>query len=207
MEGRAAAGFGGNTGAVVTDFYFYLQKIKHTMARLKLLLFAFIVLVTSSATFHDIELVKHRIYDKFTIKIPKTFDILPDSIVRIKYPNMRNPQLIYSNKESTINVGFNHTKSPASQAQIGEMRGQLVSALKASNKNGEWLGDGIETIHGRQVGYANFISPAFDSKIFNLMFFTDVDGRVMIGTFNCMEKDIPEWKDVAWEIMRSMEVE
>lgn len=177
------------------------------MTRLKTLFLVLIVLVTASATFHEIELVKHRIYDEFSIKIPKTFDILPDSIVRIKYPNMRNPQLIYSNKQSTINVGFNHTKSPASQEQIGEMRDQLVSVLKASNAKTEWLGDGIETINGRQVGYANFISPAYDSKIFNLMFFTDVDGRVMIGTFNCMEKDIPEWKDVAWEIMRSMEVE
>lgn len=175
-----------------------------TLRNLFLLSLAFIAM---SATVHDIELVRRSINKQFSIKIPKTFDILPDSIVRIKYPNMRNPQLIYSNKESTINVGFNHTKSPASQEKIGEMRDQLVSALKASSKNVEWLGDGIETIHDRQVGYANFISPAFDSKIFNLMFFTDVDGRVMICTFNCMEKDIPEWKDVAWEIMRSMEVE
>lgn len=174
---------------------------------LRNLIFLLLVINTISATGQNIELERRTINKQLSIKIPKTFDILPDSIVRIKYPNMRNPQLIYSNKESTINVGFNHTKSPASQAQIGEMRDQLVSVLKVSSKNGEWLGDGIETINGRQVGYANFISPAFDSKIFNLMFFTDVDGRVMIGTFNCMEKDIPEWKDVAWEIMRSMEVE
>ncbi|MFY7729462.1 MAG: hypothetical protein ACOVRN_08100 [Flavobacterium sp.] len=56
------------------------------------------------------------------------------------------------------------------------------------------------------MGYIELVTPALDTDIYNLMFFTDLNGKLLICTFNCTKKDMEEWTPVAKEIMNSLEV-
>lgn len=174
------------------------------MKTIKITILAFILL---AATTLKIELeVKPLLNNKIELKIPKDFQIMSKEMLEKKYPRNNPPTLVFTNESGGINVGLNHTQSKATQGEIEMYRDALVRTFKSNFPNAKWKDSGIKEINRKNVGYMEVITPAADGKIYNLMFFTNVDGRLLICSFNCMEKNIPEWEPVAKEIMNSLKV-
>ena len=61
-------------------------------------------------------------------------------------------------------------------------------------------------MNGRKVGFVELITPAIDTKVYNLIFFTDLNGQLLLCTFNCTEKNIGQWQPAAKEIMASLKL-
>lgn len=168
-----------------------------------LVLFAFSLLSFKG----DIPLEIKTVLDgKISLKIPAGFEIMDEDFLKIKYPTGNRPAVAYTNETGGINVAFNHTQNPASQEQLPQYQEQFVKTFKAIYKGAEWHGSGIREVNGRKVGHVELITQAADSKIYNLIFFTDVEGKLLICTFNCMEKHLGDWSSVGHEIMRSLKV-
>ena len=51
-----------------------------------------------------------------------------------------------------------------------------------------------------------FYSQAIDTKVYNLMFGTELNGRLLIGTFNCTIANYNEWQPMADEIVNSIDI-
>jgi len=154
-----------------------------------------------------IDLEKKSIFnDKVEILLPKEFEIMSEEMMAVKYPNGRRPTLVYTDKTGGINVAFNHTANKITSDQFESYKESLVSMFKNLYPSAEWKGTGIKEINGRKVGYIELITPAVDTKIYNLMFFTDLDGRLLLCTFNCVEKKQADWAESAQQIMNSLTV-
>lgn len=164
-----------------------------------------IVITTAFTTPIDLEL-KSLLNNKVQLKIPKTFTIMPEEIAKLKYPSQSRPSLIYSNESGGINVALKLTKSEANQQMISSFKDSFVKNFKSAYPSAEWKDSGLKTINGKKVGYIELVTPALDTDIYNLMFFTDLNGKLLICTFNCTKKDMEEWTPVAKEIMNSLEV-
>ena len=137
------------------------------------------------------------------IKIPKGFDIMAEELMELKYPSQRRPTLVYSNKSGGINVGFNLTLQKADQNIIEQYLGVFESSFKNAYPSAEWISAGIKIINGRKIGCLEMITPAMDTKIYNLIFFSDLNEKLLLCTFNCTEKDKSQWEEAAHEIMNS----
>jgi hypothetical protein len=61
-----------------------------------------------------------------------------------------------------------------------------------------------ETINGLEFTVFEFISQAIDTRVYNLMFLTELDGRMLLGTFNCTEALKVEWQSIGKEILLSV---
>lgn len=144
--------------------------------------------------------------NKVEILIPKDFEIMSDEIMRLKYPSERRPTLVYSDKTTGINVAFNHTTNKATQSQIVAYKNSMVSTFKNLYPSAKWIGEGVKLINGRKVGYLELVTPAVDQKIYNLIFFSDLDGRLLLSTFNCVEKKQKDWQGSAHQIMQSLKL-
>ncbi|HEY8935984.1 MAG TPA: hypothetical protein VIM65_12220 [Cyclobacteriaceae bacterium] len=154
-----------------------------------------------------IELEKRKILgDKVEILIPKEFEVMSEDMMNLKYPSNRRPTLVYTDKTGGINIAFNHTASKATQQQIDAYKDNFVSTFKNLYPSAEWIGTGTKEINGRKVGYMELLTPAVDTKIYNLMFFTDLDGRLLLGTFNCVDKKQSDWTEPAKQIMNSLTI-
>lgn len=146
-----------------------------------------VVLISWTAA--TIELRKRNVLGgKVEILIPKEFEIMSEDMMKLKYPSDRRPTLVYTDKTGGINVAFNHTTSKATQQQIDAYKDNLVSMFKNIYPSAEWKGTGTKEINGRKVGYMELLTPAIDTKIYNLIFFTNLDDRLLLCTFNCVEK-------------------
>ena len=155
----------------------------------------------------DIDLEKRSILeDKVEILVPKEFRLMTAEEIKIKYPPTRPPKLVFTDTSLTTNLAFNLTDSRASREVIEQYKDALKQALSNAYSDAEWIDEGIKEINGKKAGYFKMISTAIDTKIYNHMFFTDVDGKLLICSFNCTIKNMERWKPVAEEIMNSLVV-
>jgi len=167
----------------------------------------FLVILCTTVAFKFVEFdVKSLLDDRIELKIPSEFEIMSDELLAIKYPSANRPTLVYSNETGGINVAFNHTPNQANQEAIAPIEENLFEVFKTNFPTAEWKDHGIKEINGRQVGYLEMITPAIDTDIYNLLFFTDVDGRLLICTFNCTIHRAELWEEPAHEIMQSLKV-
>jgi|GEM_PF-5212945 len=143
---------------------------------------------------------------KVEILIPETFAVMNEDMLKLKYPAGNRPSLVYTNERGTINVAFSPTLSEASQKDIPEIKNTFMNMYKALFKTATLYSNGVDTINGRKIGYLEFLTPGIDTKIYNRVFFTDCDGKLLLCTFNCMENQMKDWAPVGKKIMSSLSV-
>ncbi len=100
---------------------------------------------------------------------------------------------------------FNHTQNKCS---INELANYKQFFERQFNQPGiAFLKSELKQINGIDFIVMDFITPAVDSRIYNLMFATSLENRLMIGTFNCTTNHLEEWKPLAGEIINSIKVQ
>ena len=179
------------------------------MKYLRIILIGLIVFPLISMTINEIEIeleTKTLLEDRIELKVPVDFQIMSDQLMKVKYPSENRPNLIYTDESGGINVALSLTENSASQDIIPAYADNFVQTFKNLYPSAEWKDSGVKEINGLQVGFLELVTPAIDVEIYNLMFFTELDGRLLICTFNCTRPSIDEWSPIAKEIMNSIKV-
>ena len=69
-------------------------------------------------SFREREIIK----DMFWMWLPDGFGPLSKELARLKYPNERRPDIIYTNTETTVNITFSHKPDKLDEGQEEEIR-------------------------------------------------------------------------------------
>lgn len=155
--------------------------------------------------FVQAELEKRSLLDdKIEILVPKGWKPMSEDLIKIKYPGARPPKYVLSDVTGGISLAFNHTDTRATQEQIEAYKGVLKSTLSNAFPEAEWLEDSVKMINGKKVGFCKVITNALSGRIYNQMFFTDLDGKLLICSFNVVENKMKDWRISADEIMNSL---
>lgn len=155
----------------------------------------------------QVDLEKLSLIDnKIEILVPKGWKPMSEDLIKIKYPGARPPKYVLSDVTGGISLAFNHTDSRATQDQIELYKGVLKSSLTNAFPEAEWIEDSVKLINGKNVGFCKVITNAQSGRIYNQMFFTDLDGKLLICSFNVVENKMKAWKATADEIMNSLTV-
>lgn len=178
------------------------------MNRIKIIVITILTIVITTAFKSTIDLkTKSLLNDKVELRIPAEFDIMSEELLKMKYPSERRPTLVYSNESGEINIALNLTQNQASQQLIPTYKDNLVKTFKNLYPTAEWISSGVENINGKKVGFLELVTPAINTEIYNLMFFTDLDGNLLLCSFNCTKKNVEEWKPTAKKIMNSLKIQ
>ena len=157
-----------------------------------------------SQTINGILLVKTAIYnDKAKVFIPDSFSVMTEEMLKFKYPTDNRPTLVYTNESGSVNIVFNHTQNRIKKADYPEFIESFKSALAKQYPTAQFLRTGIETINGNTVGIIEVVTPAIDTDIYNLMWFTELDGRIFLVSFNCTIGQKDDWIEAANFILES----
>jgi hypothetical protein len=177
------------------------------MNSIKIICLCLVTLILLSASKSTVELeAKSFFKDQVELKIPTDFTLMTQEMMEMKYPSEQRPTLVYTDETGGINVALNLTPSKASQELLPQYLESLIQTFKNVHPYANWKGNGISEINGRNVGFMALITPAVDTEIYNLIFFTDVDGKLLFCSFNCTKKSIKKWEVTAKEIMNSLKV-
>jgi len=169
------------------------------------MLVKFLTAISLIGIFLPVELEKRTLLDnKIEILVPKGWKPMSEDLIKIKYPGSKPPKYVLSDVSGGISLAFNHTDSRATQEQVETYKGFLKKSLESAFEDEEWIEEGIKEINGRKVGLFKLITNTSSGKIYNQMFFTDLDGKLLIISFNVVENKMKDWKTVADEIMNSL---
>ncbi|MCD2425921.1 hypothetical protein LQ567_24270 [Niabella pedocola] len=143
---------------------------------------------------------------KIKVSVPVSFTEMSVDRIAVKYPNAGNrPDLAYANRKGNVNIAFTYTAMPMEQNDLNQVRDRLALQLQSTNPTN--FRSRIEEINSSYYVVFEFESLAKDARIYNLMFLTDVDGKLLLGTFNCVDALKSEWQLRAKEILSSIRKE
>jgi len=167
---------------------------------MKLLLTTFLAL-----TLNGIDLEKRILLDgKIEMLIPKDFRWMTEEELKIKYAQTaRAPKLVLTDDSMNVNVAFSHTSSPIDDVTLPMFQRKMKEIMEQTYPAAEWRSEGMKKINGKQFGYLKLIAERAD-KSYNYMILTELEGKLLIISFNCAERLITEWEPIAEQIMSSI---
>ncbi len=148
-------------------------------------------------TFEETQLFDGRMQ----VMLPQSFKDMPDGLAKLKYPMEQRPQVIRTNEGTDINFTFSLLDQPLENSQVKLLGDTLKKALRRARPDMRFMEDGFRETKGHTTGWFEFISNGIDGKLYNIMYFTPVSGRLMQGIFNCPVKDAQNWKPVILQVM------
>lgn len=156
----------------------------------------------------QIKLVRRSLLNgKVEISVPANFKQMPTETIAAKYAHQgQHPDAVFNDAKAEVNLVVSQTGQPVTAGQIGQYKDFMISTLKHARPDAVWLDNGIKTINGKQVGYFKMMTAAADQKVFAYYFFTSLDGKVLLLTFNCTQKLLPKWKTTADAMVASLKV-
>lgn len=158
-------------------------------------------------TFGGIKLEKRQLLGgKIEILVPTDFKKMDQETLNLKYPSAQRPTLVYTNEKASVNAAFNLTENPANQDLMESYQANFVTTFEQLYANAEWLDKGVQEVDGRKVGMLELVTPAVDTEIYNLIFFTNLNDKLLICSFNCTKEKQADWQKVAKEIMQSLSI-
>lgn len=143
---------------------------------------------------------------RVTLQVPADLKPMNDEMWEAKYNKRARPNLVLSDTNGTVNLIVELTKQSVTPAQLVQMKDFQVKFMKQQRPDMVLLSDGEKTINGRKVVYFKMMTQAVDQKVFNYFFITSLDGKVLMSTFNCIERLKEKWEAPAEAIVASMKI-
>ena len=145
------------------------------------------------------------IENKVIMMVPNDFEEMDEETARMKYPSEQRPKTILTDSTGTINILFNWMDEEISNNETESFRDSMIDMFNRLNPAIEIQSTGMEVISGnKNVAYMEFVHPVLDGNLYNLMFFLELEGRILMGIFNCRTQSMEEWKGPAFEMMESI---
>ncbi len=141
---------------------------------------------------------------KLIVDLPKSFDLMSKEMLATKYPASNRPTLVYTNQDGSVNFAFNHTFNDIPKDKLPEVLPAFVKQFNSIYPQIEWFKKDVVKVNGKNFVVLEFITPATDSKIYNIMYITVLEGRMLMSTFNCLESQKNKWELKAKESLNSV---
>jgi hypothetical protein len=169
---------------------------------LKFIIPLFIVNVTPC--YGQFHLTSHdALNGKVVIEIPSDFLIMSSESIVLKYPNAgHRPTEVYTNQKGTINIALNHTTNKANPSDLPKVKDAMEPQFKRAPF--DFIKGELKEMNGSQFIILEFVSPAADTRIYNLMAIASLEGRLVMITFNCTEAERKEWEPIGNKIIGSI---
>ncbi|OAB45497.1 hypothetical protein [Paenibacillus glacialis] len=139
------------------------------------------------------------------VQLPKDFIDMEEKHKKIKYPHEQRPEIIKTEGTGAINFTFSQLDEELSDYWVKELTNGMRDVIKKTNPSNVFYTTEVESVNGKQIGYFEFKGSAIDGFIYNIMYFLAVDGKTLMGTFTCHYKDQPQWRDIAFQVIRSIQ--
>jgi len=144
--------------------------------------------------------------EQLSMMIPTTFTNMPLEMAKIKYPSQQRPEIILTDDTTAINLMMTHMSEAMKNEESEAVRDQIMGMMQRLNPGIKTWESGVEVVSDKNVAYVAFSNPVMDGKLYNLMYFLELNGRTLMVSFNCKATEMKYWKKAAFEMMQSMKL-
>lgn len=140
---------------------------------------------------------------KAAIWMPEDFEELTPEEVAVSYPLGNKPDKVYSNSYLDLAAGYNYTQHEVPEEYMGDFLKIARLSLERTGPKVRILTENVRKTGGHTISSMEMISHTVTESIYNLMYFTSLEGRVLLGfiNFNCRNRG--RYKPIAQEMLSS----
>lgn len=172
---------------------------------MKSLLILFFTFICTSAVAGNLTKV-NALGGKVSILAPKGFGPMSQELINFKYPSSQRPTEVLSDSTGEVSLAFNYTANPIHPSQIKEAHASFSNMFRNIYPTAKWVRDEVSQQNGTSFIVMEFVAPALDMDIHNIIYATSVDGRLLLAAFNTTVRKADEWLPAGKEIMASIVV-
>lgn len=143
---------------------------------------------------------------RIELLVPKRMSEMSDEMWALKYRSRERPPMVLTDDDGEVNLLASGTAQQAGEDQMAAFVDFQMDQLKKQRSDLFILDHGVKIVNGKNVGFFKFHSTAADQKVFNYYFFIIVEGKVVLFTFNCIDRLRDDWEDTADQIVASLKV-
>lgn len=143
--------------------------------------------------------------DKAKIYIPTDFEELDVEEIALLYPLGNKPQTVFGNSYFDFTVGFNHTEHRLPDNLMVEFSKVVKILLEKSGPKVRIFKEDSFNTNGTTISTLEFTSHTLTDVVYNMMFFSSLEERVLIGFINFNSKNLKRNKSIALEVIKSFE--
>jgi hypothetical protein len=143
---------------------------------------------------------------KIELMVPEHMAEMSDEMWALKYRSRDRPAMVLTDDDGEVNLLASETAQSASENQMSAFVDFQMDQLKKQRPDLAMLDHGVRIVNGKNVGFFKFLSAATDQNVFNYYFFVIVDSKVVLFTFNCIQKLRKRWEDTADKMVASLKV-
>lgn len=141
-----------------------------------------------------------------TIQVPTSFVAMPAELIKLKYPSSDRPQIIETDTNGAIDLSFSLIPNKIDDDQIPEVKAGMKGIFQKLNPSFLFFEEGIEIVAGKNIGFFEFKSPTLTEPLFNIMFFVEMEGNVIMGCFNCPHEEYLLWQPIVRQMIHSVRI-
>lgn len=139
------------------------------------------------------------------ISVPNSFNELDKRAISDRFPNPNSrPTVFLTDKEEFCSLKIIELPQNVADNEIGQYKGFHMTQMK-KEPNLKWVGDGLKKINGKNVGIIKVIYT--DKNTFAYFFFTSLNGKLLLLTYNCVDKLWPSLEESVERIVNSLKVD
>ncbi|MDT3428985.1 hypothetical protein J2Z22_004581 [Paenibacillus forsythiae] len=142
--------------------------------------------------------------DKLTMYLPATFEEMPVALQKIKYPYEQRPEIVLSNEPGTVNLTLNRVDQKLQDEWVQRLTSGMKAMLQKMQPANVFYGEQLEEVNGKSIGYFDFKSPALDEPVYHNLFYFELEGETVMGSFNCPYRQYADWRDIVVQVIRSI---
>lgn len=143
---------------------------------------------------------------KISLRIPEDFVYLDGDVIHSIYPLGNRPQVVMGNEPFYFMLGFNHTQHRIPEEQIKEFPALAKAMLEKCGPKANVIKSEAIYCGGRSVALMTLVNQTLDEAMYNIMFYSNVAGRLLIGFINFRYQDNKRLVPLAEEIIRSYRI-
>lgn len=133
----------------------------------------------------------------FMVWIPEDFSLADKELAEEVFWSEDRPDILFTTAKKTAGITMQIIEKEIKSGE--EIKGQLNNL-----DNRIVCYDMGETGSGVKVHWVEYKSFAGDERVYNVLFFFQIGGRNILGTFYCLFEEYDRWKPVVWEMMQSV---
>lgn len=146
----------------------------------------------------------YQIDDFLEVCLPVQAERAEEALLKTKYPNVTKRTEVFVMPDQTVDFLFqtdkNELVTEESAKNLRNSTRQMIMRLQPADT---FYAEDTETTETMKVAWFDFDSFGLDGMVYNLMFFTTVQGWLCNGSFHCEGSKAADWKPIFLKVLNS----
>ena len=156
----------------------------------------------------DMEMQEHTMFDgKLRVYMPSDFKKMGNDDISQKYSSEPRPDLVYYNKQDTVNIGFTIIEENISNEDVAGVRDIMKNAVLSASPAAEILDEGDFAQDENVVAYYACLNFVLGGQLYSLIYIAPMAGKLLLCTLSCFMKDMETYKLLFYGMMKTAKAE